>query len=125
MEQEQIRDTYKKNAKMNSFLRIGNCFIANIINILFNTKITDVGCTYKLIKKPALNKILNKLIILNSSFSPHFIIVSIKNKLSYKEIPVIYKNRIGNSKITSSFQKSFLLGIKMIILIISSKFNNS
>jgi glycosyltransferase involved in cell wall biosynthesis len=47
----------KEGAKMDWFLRIGNKFISFLVNILFKARISDVGCTFKLITKPALSKI--------------------------------------------------------------------
>ncbi len=110
------------NAKMDWFLRIGNEFIAKLLEYAFNgPSLTDVGCTLKLIKKNALKKIIPKFTIGGSQFSPEFMILVIKNKLKCVEIPVNYKERIGASKITSNFWKSLKLGIEMINLIIGYK----
>lgn len=115
-----------EGAKMNWFLRVGNVFIAKLLEYVHNGPcLTDVGCTMKLIKKDALNKIINKFRVGGSSFSPEFMILAIKNKLKCVEIPVNYKGRIGQSKITSNFWKSFKLGLVMIALIISYKFRKS
>ncbi|MBC8495032.1 glycosyltransferase family 2 protein [archaeon] len=115
----------QKGAKMGAFLRIGNQFLAWMMNILYSGQnVSDVGCTYKLIKRPALNKVLSKLNVYNSTFSPFFVITCKKHGFSDTEIPVVYKERIGNSKITSDFWKSFKLGIQMIGLILSMRFKN-
>ncbi len=112
-----------EGAKMNWFLRVGNVFIAKLLEYVHNGPcLTDVGCTLKLIKRDALNKIINKFRVGGSSFSPEFMILAIKNKLKCVEIPVNYKGRIGQSKITSNFWKSFKLGLVMIALVISYKF---
>lgn len=112
-----------EGAKMNWFLRVGNVFIAKLLEYVHNGPcLTDVGCTLKLIKRDALNKIINKFRVGGSSFSPEFMILAIKNKLRCVEIPVNYKGRIGQSKITSNFWKSFKLGLVMIALVISYKF---
>lgn len=115
----------QEGAKMDSFLRIGNQFLAWMMNILYaGQNVSDVGCTYKLIKRPALNKVLSKLNVYNSTFSPFFVITCKKHGFSDVEIPVVYKERIGDSKITSSFWKSFKLGMQMIGLIFSMRFKN-
>lgn len=112
-----------KGAKMNWFLRIGNVFVAKLLEYIHNGPcLTDVGCTMKLIKKDELNKIINKFRVGGSSFSPEFMVLAIKNKLRCVEIPVNYKGRIGQSKITSNFWKAFKLGLVMIALIIYYKF---
>ena len=109
-------------ANMNWFLRLGNEFIAKLLEYAFNgPSLTDVGCTMKLIKKKNLNTILNKFTVGKSHFSPEFMILCIKNKIKTVEIPVNYKPRIGTSKITGSFLKALNLGFVMIWLIISYK----
>ena len=106
------------NAKMNWFLRLGNWFVAKLLEYVHNgPSLTDVGCTFKAIKKEKLRKIMPNFRTGKSAFSPEFMIWCIKKRLKIVEIPVNYKQRIGESKITSSFWKSFKLGIIMIFLI--------
>jgi len=110
-------------AKMNWFLRIGNVLVAKLLEYFHNGPcLTDVGCTFKLIKKEAYEKIKPKFRVGKSHFSPEFMILSIKNNLRCLEIPVNYKERIGQSTITDSFWKSFKLGMIMIWLVFSHKF---
>lgn len=104
------------NAKMNWFLRLGNWFVAKILEYLFNgPSLTDVGCTFKCINIDSLKKVYPLLLVGGSHFSPEFMITCIKLKLSCVEIPVNYKERIGNSKITANFWKSVKLGLRMIL----------
>jgi glycosyltransferase involved in cell wall biosynthesis len=111
------------NAKMNFFLRLGNWAVAKMLEYLYNGPcLTDVGCTFKCIKRKKFSKISSKLTVGTSHFSPELMLVCIKNRLSCVEIPVSYKMRIGYSKITSSFWKSFKLGLKMIWLIFYRRF---
>jgi glycosyltransferase involved in cell wall biosynthesis len=112
-----------KGAKMNWFLRIGNEFVAKLLEYVHNGPcLTDVGCTLKLIRKDSLKKIEKKFTVGGSQFSPEFMILSIRNRLRCVEIPVNYKERLGSSKITSSNWKAFNLGLRMIWLIISYRF---
>jgi glycosyltransferase involved in cell wall biosynthesis len=112
-----------EGAKMNWFLRIGNVVVAKLLEYMYNGPcLTDVGCTLKLIKKDQLRKILPKLKVGRSHFSPEFMIRCIQAHMKCVEIPVNYKGRIGHSKITSSNWKAFKLGMRMIWLIISYRF---
>lgn len=110
------------NAKMDWFLRVGNVFLAKLLEYFHNGPcLTDVGCTMKLIKRSAFQKINRKLTVGGSQFSPGFMILCIRSKLRCVEIPVNYKERIGASTITNTSWKSFKLGIKMINLIVFYK----
>ncbi len=114
----------KKGAKMNWFLRLGNIFLAKFVEFLFYTKevrLTDVGCTYRMIKKKSLKKIIDKFSVGGNHFSPEMIIEAMMNDLKIVEIPINYGKRKGESKITSNFKKSFTLGLKMISLIIKKR----
>src|SRR3989338_378313 len=112
-----------EGANMGWFLRLGNVFVAKVLEYLHNGPcFTDVGCTYKLIKKEALRKIHGKFTVGGSHFSPELMILCVKNRIKTVEIPLNYKGRIGTSKITGSFWKSVKLGIVMLVMIIAYKF---
>jgi len=115
----------EKGAKMNWFLRLGNIFLAKLVEVIFyehEIRLTDVGCTYRAIKRKSLKKIINKFTVGGNHFSPEMIIEAMENGLKIVEIPVFYRKRVGESKITSNFKKSFILGLKMMSLIISKRF---
>lgn len=115
------KEFIEKGAKMNTFLRYGNMFIGKLMHIRHGLKLDDVGCTFRIIKRQALEKIIDQLYVGKSYFSPHMILVSIKNGLKIKEIPVHYKKRIGQSTITTNYWKSFKLGLRMIWLILAGR----
>jgi glycosyltransferase involved in cell wall biosynthesis len=114
------RELTERNAKMDWFLTWGNLFIAKLIQLKFwgKTRLTDVGCTFRAIKKDALKKILNKFKVGGPHFSPEMIIVALENNLKTVEIPVHYLARVGESKITANKWKSFKVGLKMLGLIL-------
>ena len=109
-------------ANMNWFLRLGNVFIAKLLEYVFNgPSLTDVGCTLKLIKKPQLKIIMTQFAKGGANFSPEFMILCIRNKIKSVEIPVNYRKRVGESKITGNPIKAFLLGCSMIWMVIEYK----
>ncbi|MDB3873577.1 glycosyltransferase family 2 protein [Pelagibacteraceae bacterium] len=113
-----------KEAKMYPFLRLGNIAVAKFLSIMFNgPSLTDVGCTFKMFKKNAYSKIEKFMKVNDSTFQPELMIEFIRNKKKIVEVPVFYKVRIGYSKITYNFTSSFLLGMKMITLIIKKRFD--
>ena len=52
-----IKNFIGKGANMGHFLKNGNWFVAKMMQVLYRTNsLSDVGCTFRLIKKPALKK---------------------------------------------------------------------
>ncbi len=110
-------------ANMGSFLKWGNWAIAKLIEVLHNgPSLTDVGCTYRLIKRDALEKIEGKFTVGGSHFSPEMMILAIKSNVLMIEVPVNYKERRGESKITGKKWPAFKLGLIMIKTILSYRF---
>lgn len=114
----------KPGAKMGPFLKWGNFCIAKLIQLLWAGKIrlTDVGCTLRAIRRKSLGRIMGSFEVGGSSFSPEMILRCLKLGMRVVEIPVWYKMRIGESKITSTGWKSLILGIEMILLILKERF---
>jgi len=112
-----------EGAYMPAWVKFGNWFCAKEIEILFSgPSLSDVGCTFKLINRGALNKIKNELYVKGSHFSPHFMITCIKNHLKCAEIPVHYGPRIGESKITGgNVSRTIKLGLQMLFYILYSR----
>ena len=111
-------------ANMGFLMKWANVFWAKIVELLFNTtQLTDVGCTYRLIKKDSLKRIENKFVIKGSEFNLDMMLQVIRNKIKFIEIPLNYKKRIGKSSVTGSRRKAGVLAIKMLILIFKHKFN--
>ena len=114
-----------KDAKMKFFLRIGNIVVAKFMQFLFkSTKITDVGCTLKLIKKIDYIKIKKKLTVEKSHFQPELMINLFLLRKKIIEIPVGYYRRIGYSKISNNYINTTFLAIRMILLIIILRIKN-
>lgn len=106
-------------ANMGFFLKFGNWAVAKFLELLFNgPSLTDVGCTYRLIKKSELRKIAPRFTVGGSHFNPEMVILAILSGLKVVEIPVNYRSRVGMSKITGSFVKTLKTGMNMILLII-------
>ncbi|MCC7357349.1 glycosyltransferase family 2 protein [Candidatus Uhrbacteria bacterium] len=103
-------------------VRIGNWAVAKLLEYLFNgPSLTDVGCTYKLIKRHAYEQTVGGFTVNGSYFSPEFIIRGLQAKMSCAEIPVHYGSRIGTSKITGNAWHAIVLGFVMIKFIISER----
>jgi glycosyltransferase involved in cell wall biosynthesis len=114
-----------EGSNMGPFLRYGNCAVAKLLEYLHNGPcLTDVGCTYKLLRRRAVEYLAPMFTVGLSHFSPQLMILAIRTKLNCVEIPVHYQPRTGTSKITGSTWKAFRLGLRMIAMIVSYRFQH-
>ena len=110
-------------ANMGYFLKFGNWAVAKLLELLYDgPSLTDVGCTFRLIHREALERIWDQFRVGGNHFSPEMMLVAAKNRLKLIEIPVHYGPRIGVSKITGSKLRAFKLGLRMIFLILTRRF---
>ncbi len=118
-----VRHFIWDNANMGRFLQWGNYFVAKLIELLFNTNyLSDVGCTYRLINRRPLMMMLPELKVHGNFFGPEMMVRGYLMNFRAIQIPVNYKERIGDSSVTGSLRKAFYLGIQMILLIIAMRF---
>ncbi len=113
------RELVWEGANMGVFLKWGNWAVGKLMEFLFNTTLlTDVGCSMRLFHRAAYDKIAPQFAEGGSAFGPHLMLLTILNKLSFIEIPVNYRKRVGQSSVTGSKVKAFFLGLEMIAMIL-------
>ncbi len=118
------REMVWAGANMGFMLRWGNWGVAKLLQVLFNTpSLSDCGCTMRLIHKPALERIRRDLTVGSSHFLPEMVILARLAGLTIIEVPVTYRPRRGESKITGSFTTSTQVGVNMIRLILRYRVN--
>lgn len=106
-------------ANMGLFLKWGNYAVAKMMEFLFNTVcLTDVGCTYRLIKRPMLAEIEPHFTVGGSHFGPEMMLITVIKKARIVQIPVNYHPRVGESAVTGDLVKAFFLGMRMIGMIV-------
>ena len=112
-----------EQANMGWFLRLGNWTVAKMIQFLYNgPSLSDCGCTLRLTRRAALDRIQDDLQVGGSHFLPEMVIAGLKRRLKIIEIPVNYRGRVGESKITGSLQGTLRTGFRMIALILGNRF---
>ncbi|MCM8788714.1 MAG: glycosyltransferase family 2 protein [Candidatus Omnitrophica bacterium] len=117
------RELIWQGANMGFFLKWGNWVVGKLMEFLYNTTtLTDVGCTMRLISKKLYNNLRPYFTVGAQHFGPELTILVAKRRVRFMEIPVNYKPRVGKSSVTGSFRKAFVLGMKMIWLIIRYRF---
>lgn len=110
-------------ANMGFGLKWGNWGVAKIMEVLFNTNcLTDVGCTFRVVKKDVIEKMLPHLKITSNFFGPEMMIQGYLMKFKSVQIPVNYKERVGISSVTGDIKKAVYLGFQMLILIFAKRF---
>ena len=110
------------NSQMDYFFTWGNIFASTLLMLKFwnlqfigAARLSDLGCTFRAIRREALEKIIDELDVGGVHFSPHMIMAALSRKLSIIEIPITFRRRIGDSKGASrSVWRGLHVGISMI-----------
>lgn len=109
------RELIWDQANMGWFLRLGNWSVAKLIQVLYGgPSLSDCGCTLRLTHRAALDTFREDLTVGGSHFLPEMVILALKRRLKIIEIPVNYRGRVGESKITGSFRGTLKTGFRMI-----------
>jgi glycosyltransferase involved in cell wall biosynthesis len=108
-----------REANMGLFLRWGNWFVAKLLQTLFDgPSLSDCGCTLRLIRRDAALRMLNRFTVGGSHFLPEMVCLGLLDRLRVIEVPVNYRGRVGESKITGSLRTGVNVGAQMIALIL-------
>ena len=78
---------------------LGNPLLSYVVRKLFKVKIKDIHCGIRAINRNFLEKI--KLHTTGMEFASEMVILGSRKKLTFDEIPVKYRKRIGKSKLQS------------------------
>jgi len=117
-----VRGLVDGDSQMDYFFTWGNMAVAMLLRLRFWDArflgpggLSDVGCTYRAIRRAALERILPDLGVGGNHFSPHMILVALFSDLSVVEIPVRFRRRVGKSKGASqSMSQGLKVGLAMI-----------
>ena len=89
----------------------GNWLATFLMKLFFNAKFTDLG-PFRAIKYQKLLAL--KMVDKTYGWTVEMQLKALKQKLSYVEIPVKYRNRIGVSKVSGTIKGSIFAGIKIL-----------
>jgi glycosyltransferase involved in cell wall biosynthesis len=113
------RELIWHEANMGWFLRLGNLSVAKLLQVLFGgPSLSDCGCTLRLVRREARDRILDQLTVGGSHFLPEMVILALLDGQRLIEIPINYRGRVGASKITGSARTAVRVGLRMIALIL-------
>jgi hypothetical protein len=109
-------------ANMGLFLRWGNWFVAKLTELLFNTTyLSDVGCTFRLVKTKTASEIIQKANRNGSIFGFQMLLEGLIKNIKVIQIPINYHSRVGKSSVTGSKISALFLGISMIIYLLKRR----
>lgn len=111
--------TLREEGSMTKPQIFGNWLATNLMKLFFRSTFTDLG-PFRAIK-------YDKLLALNMEdktygWTVEMQLKALKQKLSYKEIPVNYRNRIGVSKVSGTIKGAIFAGIKILTWIFKYSF---
>jgi len=89
----------------------GNWLATRLIKLFYGVKFTDLG-PFRAIKLKKLNDL--GMADTNFGWTVEMQVKAAKQKLSFEEVPVKYRKRIGVSKVTGTLKGSILAGYKII-----------
>jgi len=113
------RELIWHGANMGWQLRWGNWFVAKLLQALFGgPSLSDCGCTLRLVRRAAADRLLPRFTVGGSHFLPEMVCLALLEHLRLVEVPVNYRYRVGQSKITGSMQTAVRVGWRMITLIL-------
>ena len=117
------RELIWEQANMGWFLRVGNWTVAKLVQVLYGgPSLSDCGCTLRLTHRAAVAVISDGLTVGGSHFLPEMVILGLKRRLKIIEVPVNYRGRVGESKITGSLSGTLRTGFRMIGIILKNRF---
>ena len=120
----------EKGNQNSGFFVWANFFLAKLIQMKYLSlehmgivNLTDVGCVYRIIKRDALEKIIESLTYPNTDkpiggvgIGLSMTMLGIENDLKIIEIPVTFNRRIGRSKLSGAgTSKTIKIGLKFLV----------
>jgi glycosyltransferase involved in cell wall biosynthesis len=97
----------------------GNWLATSLMKLFFRAKFTDLG-PFRAIKYDKL--VALKMIDKTYGWTVEMQLKVLKQKMSYIEIPVKYRNRIGTSKVSGTVKGSIFAGVKILSWIFKYSF---
>lgn len=114
-----------KKSDMTFFRRVLDVFCGKLITLLFLTNpLSDVICTLGLYSSKSLKKQIDNVKTDGHLFTTELLLSIVKGGISFIEIPINYKARVGVHRYTGNFLKQAYWGIKVFLLIINTWISN-
>jgi glycosyltransferase involved in cell wall biosynthesis len=109
----------RENGSMTPQQIFGNWLATFLMKVFFNSKFSDLG-PFRAIKYEQLLAL--QMVDKTYGWTVEMQLKVLKQKMTYAEIPVRYKNRIGVSKVSGTIKGTIMAGIKIIGWILKYSF---
>lgn len=117
-----VQEFILSGANMGTFLKWGNWAVAKLTEVLFNTVyLSDVGCTFRVMTRSAVDQLEPVLTTNGSALGFEMMLHAVGRRMAIVQIPVNYRERVGESSVTGSRMKAAVLGMSMIRLCLSHR----
>ncbi len=121
-----IQEFILSGANMGTFLKWGNWAVAKIVEVLFNTiYLSDVGCTFRVMSRAAVEQIEPSFEKKGSAFGFEMMLHVVSQRISFVQLPLNYKPRVGQSSVTGSRWKTLVLGTEMFGMCLTARARRS
>lgn len=101
----------REEGSMTSPQIFGNWLATSLMSVFFNSTFTDLG-PFRAIKYPRLLEL--KMEDKTYGWTVEMQLKALKKHLTYREIPVHYRNRIGVSKVSGTIKGAIFAGVKIL-----------
>jgi len=116
------RTLTREGSQMSWFMAWGNLFLAFLLRLRYwdwtflgRVQLTDVGCTYRAMRRESLARIIDQLSVGSDHFSPHMILVALRDYQALTEVPINFRARVGRSKGASgNLGRAIRVGLTMV-----------
>jgi glycosyltransferase involved in cell wall biosynthesis len=108
------RFAHMEQGAMNSRNRLGNRIITSFINLLYNLKLNDSQTGFRAIRKTALDAL--EMTDEGMPFASEMLIDARKKSLSIAEVPITYRQRVGEAKLKAYKDGSLIISLVIRML---------
>jgi len=113
------RELIWHGANMGWQLRWGNWVVAKLLQVLFGgPSLSDCGCTLRLVRRSVAERMLPRFTVGGSHFLPEMVCLALLERQRVVEVPVNYRDRVGQSKITGSMSTAIRVAARMVGVIL-------
>jgi glycosyltransferase involved in cell wall biosynthesis len=110
-----------EGAAMGFWRKWADVLEGKIIEVLFLTNsLTDVGCTCKLLRRGAVEKLKKHWRTGNALFATELLLSVVTNRVGFIEIPITFKERVGESSLISKWWDLPKWGLRILWFIFST-----